>query len=312
MIATLAASTMRRARHHVLIFHRVVKETDPMSPDEPTAAWFARMLKMLASNFEMISLAEALRQAQAGSLRGRTISVTFDDGYADNFTVALPILERFDVPATFFVASGFIDGGRMWNDSIIETFRRLDPGVCEVELEERHSFDLSNWNSRRTAAAATISAWKHLPPGERQARVDDFAERVPALPRDLMLTKEQLRRLADSSCATIGGHTRNHPILASVPDAEAAAEIEGGKLDLEDWTQTEIRHFAYPNGRLGADYQARHAALVKQAGFSAAVATDWGSMAADCDPYAIPRFTPWQRDLSRFSIDLARCHFGLI
>ncbi len=312
MIATLAASAMRRARHHVLIFHRVVMESDPMSPDEPTAAWFGRMLKMLVSNFEMISLAEALRRAQAGSLSGRTISVTFDDGYADNFTVALPILERFDVPATFFVASGFIDGGRMWNDSIIETFRRLETGTCEVELEERRSFDLSDWGSRRTAAAAVISAWKHLPPAERQARVDDFATRVPDLPRDLMMTKEQLRRLAASACASIGGHTRNHPILASVPDAEAMSEIEDGKRDLENWIQTEIRHFAYPNGSFGRDYQARHAAFVERAGFSAAVATDWGTLDAATDHYAIPRFTPWQQDLSRFSIDLARCHFGLI
>lgn len=283
-----------------------------MSPDEPTAAWFASMLKMLVSNFEMISLAEALRRFQQGCLRGRTVSVTFDDGYADNCTVALPILEKFNVPATFFVASGFIDGGRMWNDSIIETFRRLEPGHCEVDLEGIRSFDLSGWESRRNAAAAAIKAWKHLPPDERQARVDEFAARIPDLPEDLMMTKAQLRQLADSPCATVGGHTRNHPILASLPDSEAATEIEGGKRDLEDWIQAEIQHFAYPNGHLGRDYQTKHASLVRQAGFSAALATDWGTLGADSDPYAIPRFTPWQRDLSRFSIDLARCHFGLI
>jgi len=312
MIPTLAASAMRRPRHHVLIFHRVLKALDPMSPDEPTAVWFARLLKMLAANFEMISLTEALQRAQAGSLRGRTLSVTFDDGYADNYAVALPILEELGVPATFFVASGFIDGGRMWNDSIIETFRRLEPGACEVDMQGPSSFNLADWASRRKAAAATISAWKHLPPDERQARVDDFAGRVPELPTDLMMTKQQLRRLADSPSASVGGHTRNHPILASVPDAEAMSEIEGGKRDLEDWIQTEVSHFAYPNGRFGADYQTRHAALVEQAGFRAAVATDWGTLGTDSDSYAIPRFTPWQKDLSRFSFDLARCHYGLI
>lgn len=312
MISTLAASSMRRARHHVLIFHRVMEEPDPMSPDDPTAAWFSRLLQMLTANFEMISLTEAMRRLQADSLQGRTASVTFDDGYADNFTVALPVLEKFQVPATFFVASGFIGGGRMWNDSIIETFRRIEPGVCEVELEGRSSFDLKDWESRRKAAAATILAWKHLPPDERQARVDDFAGRASGLPTDLMMSKQQLRQLADSPCASIGGHTRNHPILAAVPDAEALSEIEGGKRDLEEWLQTEVQHFAYPNGRFGTDYRARHAELVKQAGFSAALATDWGTLGADSDLYAIPRFTPWQRHLPRFSIDLARCHYGLI
>lgn len=312
MISAMAASAMRRARHHVLIFHRVMEEPDPMNPEEPTAAWFARLMKMLTANFEMISLSEALRRERTGTLNGRTASVTFDDGYADNFTVALPILEEFQVPATFFVASGFIGGGRMWNDSIIETFRRLEPGVCEVELEGRNTFELTDWESRRKAAATTILAWKHLAPVERQARVDGFAGRVSGLPGDLMMSKQQLRQLADSPCASIGGHTRNHPILAAIPDTEAISEIEGGKRDLEAWLQTEVQHFAYPNGRFGRDYQDRHAQLVKQAGFSAAVATDWGTLGADSDRYAIPRFTPWQRDLSRFSIDLARCHYGLI
>ncbi|MGB5450910.1 MAG: polysaccharide deacetylase family protein, partial [Sedimenticolaceae bacterium] len=121
MIGGLAALTMRRPRHQTLIFHRVAEQPDPMSPGEPTAEWFHRLITMLASNFEIIGLAEALARADAGGLSGRTVSLTFDDGYADNFTVALPILEQFNVPATFFVASGFIDGGRMWNDSIIET-----------------------------------------------------------------------------------------------------------------------------------------------------------------------------------------------
>jgi peptidoglycan/xylan/chitin deacetylase (PgdA/CDA1 family) len=260
----------------------------------------------------MISLAEALERARQGRLRGRTISVTFDDGYADNFAVALPILERFEVPATFFVSSGFVDGGRMWNDSITETFRLIEPGTCEIELPGENAFDLTDWTSRRNAADSTITAWKHLPPKERQARVDALASRVHGLPADLMLTKTQLRQLAQSPFAAIGGHTRNHPILASLPDSEAAEEIEGGKRDLEDWIQSEIRHFAYPNGRLGRDYDARHAALARQTGFDAAVATDWGTLETGGDHYAIPRFTPWQRDLSRFSIDLARCHFGLL
>ncbi len=312
VIEALAALTMQRARHHTLIFHRVLQNADPMSPGEPTQDWFGRLMKMLASNFEMISLAEAVARTQAGRLSGRTMSVTFDDGYADNFTVALPILEEFNVPATFFVASGFVDGGRMWNDTIIETFRGCESGVHEVDLAENKLFELSDWESRRAAAAETILAWKHLSPDERQAKVDELAERVPNLPSTLMMTKEQLRALAASPVATIGGHTRTHPILASISDSDAEEEIEGGKRDLEGWTQREITLFAYPNGKFGRDYDARHVTLVQQAGFDAAVATDWGTLATGCDLYAIPRFTPWQRNLSRFSIDLARCHFGLI
>lgn len=283
-----------------------------MSPDEPTAEWFRILVKWLARRFEVISLAEAVTRAANHALHGPTVSITFDDGYADNFLVALPILEEFALPATFFVASGFIDGGRMWNDSIIETIRRLQPGNYSLEDVPPTSFEVTDWASRRRLATAAITAWKHLPPQERQSRVDGFSALVDDLPIDLMMTKAQLRQLAESPLSTVGGHTRTHPILAALPDDVARDEIETGKRDLEEWLQREITLFAYPNGKLGRDYLRRHAQLTKEAGFIAAVATDWGTMDAATDPYAIPRFTPWHTNLPRFAVDMARCHFGLI
>lgn len=312
MIPRLAASVMRRPRHSTLIFHRVPRERDPMSPTEPDAVWFRGLIRMLAANFELISLSEALRRAEADALSGRTVSITFDDGYADNFLVALPILEEFCAPATFFVASGFIDGGRMWNDSIIETVRRLPSGVHEVPDFDAGPVALSDWDSRRAAASAIITAWKHLPPSERQSRVDALAALAAGLPDDLMMSRQQLRALGQSPCAVIGGHTQTHPILATLDEAQARDEIQGGKRDLEEWLQAEVSLFAYPNGKRGRDYLPAHAGIVQAAGFSAAVATDWGVMTADSDRFAIPRFTPWHTDLGRFAIDLARCHHGLI
>ena len=312
MITSLSSLFMRRASHHTLIFHRVVRNADPMSPSEPTEVWFRELIKMLAGAFEMISLQEALSRAEQGRLNGRTVSVTFDDGYADNFEVALPILEEFGVPGTFFVASGFTDGGRMWNDSIIETFRRLPDGRCEVADEETHVFELGDWASRRDAVAKIITAWKHLPPEQRQARVDTLSRCAPSLPSNLMMSKSQLRALADSPMATIGGHTRSHPILSSISDEQARSEIEGGKRDLENWIQQQVLLFAYPNGKAGRDFHAIHADIAREVGFKAAVTTDWGTLNKPADRYVIPRFTPWQRNLSRFSLDLLRCHYGLI
>ena len=86
----------------------------------------------------------------------------------------------------------------------------------------------------------TIAAWKHLPPEMREEKVNELASRVDDLPQDLMMTREQLRSMAASPYVTIGGHTRTHPILAAISDADASAEIEGGKSDLENCIQQEL------------------------------------------------------------------------
>lgn len=312
MIKALAAWSMRRARHHTLIFHRVLPTQDPLSPGEPTAPWFETLVGTLAKRFEIIALDEAVRRARSGALSGRSLSITFDDGYADNYTVALPILRKFNAPATFFVASGFLDGGRMWNDSIIEACRHLPEGRFETGEEVTRDVALGDWGSRRAAAQRLIGAWKHLPPESRQQHVDRFAALADDLPNDLMMTTEQLRDLADTSGVTIGGHTISHPILASLDNSQARSEIEGGKRSLEEKLQREISVFAYPNGKYGQDYRDEHAQIVRNAGFRYAVATDWGTLSSTTDNCKIPRFTPWHQNFNRFYIDLARCHHGLL
>ncbi|MCB1775054.1 MAG: polysaccharide deacetylase family protein [Gammaproteobacteria bacterium] len=313
MIGRLCALTMRAPRHQTLMFHRVLKQADPMLPTEPVAGWFDALIGQLSRHYDCIPLGEAVRRAEAGELSGRTLSITFDDGYADNFHIALPILERHRVPATFFVASGFLDGGMMWNDRIIESVRRLDDGQLPVAVDDdRPVPQLGDAASRRQVAEQVIVAWKHLPPTERQRRVDELVEAGPPLPGTLMMTSDQLREMAASSCAEIGGHTRTHPILTSLDDTRALAEIVDGKRDLEAIIGQQLSWFAYPNGKPGKDYAAQHVELVREAGFDGAVSTEWGTYDSRSDAYQVPRFTPWSRNLDRFSLDLARCHYGLI
>ena len=303
---------MRKPTHHTLIFHRVLANPDPMNPSEPTAGWFEGLMRSLKARFDFISVDEAVGRAREGRLNGRTLSVTFDDGYADNYTIALPILSKLEIPATFFVASSYLDGGRMWNDAITETFRRLPPGRHDIDLPGQPSLEISDEVSRYAAASSTIAAWKHLPQVERQSKVDALADRVGDMPNDLMMTSGQLRAMAGMHGATIGGHTRTHPILSCMEPDEARDEIEGGKADLEGILDREVTLFAYPNGKWEQDYRAEHSELVRAAGFDAAVATDWGVLSSRDDLFRIPRFTPWHSSYSRFIVDLARCQHGLL
>ena len=94
-------------RLSILIFHRVLPRPDPLFPDEIDAAQFDRLMALVAGGYNVLSLGRALPLLATSQLPPRALVITFDDGYADNAEIALPILRRHGLVATFFVASGF-------------------------------------------------------------------------------------------------------------------------------------------------------------------------------------------------------------
>ena len=102
----------------------------------------------------------------------------------------------------------------------------------------------------------------------------------------------------------IGGHTVTHPILARLPSSAARTEIVQGREQLESLLGAPVTLFAYPNGKPGQDYLPEHVAMVRELGFSAAVATAWGAASATTDAWQLPRFTPWDKTPARFMVRL--------
>jgi peptidoglycan/xylan/chitin deacetylase (PgdA/CDA1 family) len=291
----------------ILTYHRVLEAEDPLRRGEITQHAFAKHLRVLRRWFNVLPLSQAWRRTRDRTLPARAVAITFDDGYADNAELALPLLRHEGLPATFFVATGFLDGGRMWNDTIIESLRvarapldlrDLDGGLLATD-------DIA---ARAAAIERVIGAWKRLPPAERQRRVDALVERVQATPPDnLMMRSEQVAQLAQAGME-IGAHTVSHPILRSISDEEAATEMRDSRATLEALTGAQVTTFAYPNGRLGDDYDTRHAEIAKRVGFELAVSTNGGSARADSDAYQLPRFGPWAESNWRFAARLLRTY----
>jgi len=288
----LASPAGARARLSVLIFHRVLPEPDPLFPDEMDARRFDELCGWLKNWFNVLPLDQAAAQLKAGTLPARAACITFDDGYADNCHVAMPILQRHSLTATFFIATGFLDGGRMWNDTIIETVRRRA--------------DLSTNADREAAITTLINQIKYLPVAERVATTEALAQKAQVqLPTNLMMTSADVKAMRQAGMQ-IGAHTVSHPILARLSRAEAAKEIGDSKRYLEELLGERISLFAYPNGKPGEDYSPESVDVVRSLGFDAAVSTQWGASRFGDDLLQIKRFTPWDKTRWRFGVRLLR------
>lgn len=294
------------ARLTVVIFHRVLSVPDALLPDEPDAVWFETQMRWLKNWFNVLPLAEAVERLRTRSLPARAAAITFDDGYADNCLVALPILRSAGLSATFFVATGYLDGGQMWNDKVIEAVRRAKGRQLNLSALNLGEYPLATLVDRRHTLGKLLNALKYLEAAQRERLANDLANAANIEPaKDMMLTSDQVRTLAEAGMS-IGAHTVSHPILARVSDDEARREMIQGKQRLESIIGRKVGLFAYPNGKPGIDYTATHVQLAREAGFSGAVSTGWGAATGRTDLFQLPRFTPWDRTGLRYAFRLAR------
>lgn len=302
--AGLLSPAGHRGKLSVLMFHRVLPRVDPLFPGEADVRRFDETLCWVGKWFDVLPLGRAVEHLAAGTLPARALAITFDDGYADNHDVALPLLARHGFPATFFIAADFLDGGRMWNDTIIESVRRFDGETLDPDLPGVGQLDLSSIAARSAAIERLLRELKHLPPAIRAAHTERIAKACrTALPDDLMMRSTQVRALRAAGME-IGAHTLSHPILAALDAPTAQREIEGGKELLEGLLQEPVELFAYPNGRPDRDYAAEHVEMVRAAGFKAAFSTAPGAADRASAIFELPRFTPWDRTELRFGLRL--------
>jgi peptidoglycan/xylan/chitin deacetylase (PgdA/CDA1 family) len=292
---SLASPAGAEGKLSILIFHRVLPAIDPLLPTDPDIDRFDQIIGWISSWFNVLPLGEAVERLKRGNLPARAAAITFDDGYSDNLHHALPVLLKHRIPAAFFISTGHVDKGLMWNDAIIESVRTARCPHIDLGFLGLGNFPLHTIEDKRNAITQAISSIMHLPGRELSEAVAQLSECCSGtLPDNLMLTSSQLRDLV-SSGMTLGAHTTTHPILTRLDDSSAKREIADSRDFLSAATREKVDLFAYPNGKLGRDYLPKHAQIVRDLGFSAAVTTNWGVGSAASDPFQLPRFTPWDR-----------------
>ena len=302
----IAAKGAGKGRLCVVNYHRILAAKDPLLESEPDVATFRWQMELLATCFNVLPLHEAIALVRSGRMPPRAVCITFDDGYRSVHDLALPILQQFKLPATVFVTSGFVGGGNMWNDRIIEAVQNLPPGQLDLSELGLGAYSLASLGDRQKTVGALTEASKYLPPDARRDLIKRLELMVGEhLDHDLMLTAEMVISL-DRAGIEIGAHTISHPILTSLEDESSRLEIAGGKKELEAIIGKPVRLFAYPNGKVGKDFDQRHTRMAREAGFTAAFTTSVGAVTGRQDLFQLPRSRPWDTTPFMFGMRLLR------
>lgn len=288
----------------IVTYHRILEHHDPLLDSEPDVNAFRWQMETLARCFNVLPLSAAVQAIRTHCVPPRAVCITFDDGYRSCHDLALPILQELGLPATIFVTTGCLEQGSMWNDRIVEAVRALPSALLDLSEVGLGQHGLYTVADRKRIVNRINDDSKYLPPEGRQ-RVIDYLEKIAGR-RDtaqLMLTRDMIARLA--ACGMeIGGHTVNHPILTRLSDAAAREEIVENKRVLEQITGKPLRLFAYPNGKVGMDFDERHVGMVEAAGYEAAFTTALGAAGAGNERYQMPRGRPWDGTPWLFSLRL--------
>jgi peptidoglycan/xylan/chitin deacetylase (PgdA/CDA1 family) len=291
-----------RATNSALIlgYHRVAVSEDDIYLNCVRPQFFTEQLAVLREYANLLTIDELLKGLQANSLPPRTVVVTFDDGYADNLYQALPRLVQYEIPATVFVASGFL-GSRFWWDKLADVLLDSD------ELSDRFSLELSSQTRTwRLSSLATVErkkvfqevyqAFLGLSVQELRQAMDQLTQQLGHGSDDRCcsraLTHEELLTLSQCELLTIGAHTVNHPFLANLSAEEQLGEIGGCKAELEMLLGKPVTAFSYPHGSGNKETRT----LVQEAGFTSACASYNDVVGSYSDLFNLPRF--WAADQS--------------
>ncbi len=284
----------------VLMFHQITPRaasgawsaTEGLKVTEAALDSFIDTLQ--GEGYDLVTATEAAQRLAAGGASGRFAALTFDDGYRDNHDVLLPLLKRRNVKATVYVSAGFIDrDAPMWWFGVEQALAQNTRVQIRAGGQARE-FPAATWDEKAASHAAIGTLFFGFTPQETRRAVDglkaDYGVDCLAIADELSMSWEQVQALQDSGLVEIGGHAIGHFPLAAMSDAEAFAEIAGGRSRLAEKLGKSPQSFAYPYGSQ-ATVGPRDIAATKAAGFTSAYTTQPRPLLQSdaAHPFALPR-----------------------
>jgi peptidoglycan/xylan/chitin deacetylase (PgdA/CDA1 family) len=307
--ATLRYILSRRQRSAIIIqtYHRVTISRDHLEPGWPTADEFKRQISWLKNNTTVIDLVDYSQKLDSKDSEGILYSaITFDDGYLDNALIAAPILKALNVKATFFIATVGLDAGHLYSDTIREAIRKTNLEIFHYPPLFPQAIQLRSSENKRLAVSAINTRLKRLDFKQRTLHVRDIAEYLSFSHQSrLTMSSAEVQGLVSAGHG-IGAHSHLHVIPTSDSLEFFTDDALTSKRQLESITNTEVKMFAYPNGKPSVDFNDTHRAALVSVGYKAAFSSENKVAIGTDDRLSIPRFSIWGQNKLRWQIDLLR------
>jgi len=284
--------------------------------DPWTLAKFEEQLDVLSKYYKPISLIDLRKYLDKGKLPKSSVVITFDDGYANNLYNAKPILEKYDIPATVFITTGYIgQNEEYWWDELERLFlQTVDlPESLSLKISNKnYDFDLRNCSSFVIDDLIKFKDWiyKEDPPTDRHSILIEIWKELKLLDNtELQIILHYLRDWAGavysprkthrplteseliekSNLIEIGCHTVTHPALSILPKPYQRNEIFNSKLWLEDKLSNEVKSFSYPYGTT-KHYNDITLSIIRDSGFNCACSNNRSNITNETDIFQLDRF----------------------
>ncbi|MBV1934230.1 MAG: polysaccharide deacetylase family protein [Parvibaculaceae bacterium] len=268
----------------IFMMHRVRKEPVPeFSPNrilQITPDFLTDVIALTKSlDYDLVSLDEAIHRLQTFNFKRRFAAFTFDDGYADNVTQALPVFERHDVPFTVYLNSGMPDGtSELWWLGLEQTIQRAERLTCTLESVD-YDLPCKTAQEKDAAFSTLYCPIRRLPETELRDFVRELAAshdiELLSITHDASMSWDQARLLHAHPLATLGSHTVDHFAMRKLNELKAREEVLQCNRRMQEELGFMPEHFAYPYGDAGSAGE-RDFKIIQELGFKSAVTTRKG------------------------------------
>lgn len=269
---------LQRRRVIILMYHRFSDKPEPFKIQKDV---FEQQIRFLKKKYNFVSLshyAEVLA-GKRNDIPPNSMVLTIDDGYWDNYVYAYPILKKYFVPATIFIATDFITKRAwLWSNKLEFILKNSEYNEFDFPLGHKTiRFHVGNFENWHRTQLAIFNYCQSISDKQKDEVFDQLAKHLKvSVPDETQgdfqpLTWEQIREMRGNG-VDLGSHTCSHSILSRLDDDELRYEIFQSKSQIEEKISSPVDLFCYPNGTLD-DFDARAVKMIEDASYAAAVTT---------------------------------------